>query len=210
MRFGVALLAAAVLAYAPAGCAQEPPSLVGSWRLVSFESRYENGDVKYPLGQQPLGRLSYDAAGNMSALLVQAGRPEFAGGDMRGGTDAEVRAAFEGFIGYFGTYSVDPAKGIVSHRVQGAAFPNWIGGGAASAIPPGRRPLDPVHPAHPVWWRAQRGGAGVGTHSVDARGRGGVWSGLGAVRRREGQRGLESRNAGPVAYARSAGWVSEP
>ena len=47
---------------------------------------------------------------------------------MRRGTDAEVRSAFEGFIGYFGSYSIDAEKGTATHHVLGASFPNWMGG----------------------------------------------------------------------------------
>jgi len=102
--------------------------LIGTWRLVSFELRDESGDVRYPLGKSPLGQISYTPEGRMSVLLVQPERPPFASGDMRRGTDTEVRSAFEGFIGYFGTYSVDAAAGTVTHHVQGASFPNWMGG----------------------------------------------------------------------------------
>lgn len=100
---------------------------VGAWRLVSFESRDEAGNVQYPFGQDVEGQLWYDSNGNMSALVAQANVPPFASGDLRGGTDAEVRAAVEGFVGYFGTYSVDLAAGTVTHHVRGASFPNWVG-----------------------------------------------------------------------------------
>jgi Lipocalin-like domain len=102
--------------------------LIGTWRLVSFESRDESGETRHPLGKNALGQITYGPDGRMSAILVQQGRLPFASGDMRRGTDAEVRSALEGFIGYFGTYSVDAAAGTVTHHVQGASFPNWIGG----------------------------------------------------------------------------------
>ncbi len=102
--------------------------LIGTWRLVSFESRDESGEIRYPLGNNALGQLSYGAEGRMSVILVRPDRLPFASGDMRRGTDAEVRSAFEGFIGYFGTYSVDAAAGTVTHHVQGASFPNWMEG----------------------------------------------------------------------------------
>jgi hypothetical protein len=100
---------------------------VGTWRLVSFESRDEDGNVEYPFGRDVAGQLSYDANGNMSALVARANVPPFASADLQGGTDAEVRAAVEGFVGYFGTYSVDLAAGTVTHHVRGASFPNWAG-----------------------------------------------------------------------------------
>jgi Lipocalin-like domain len=100
---------------------------VGTWRLVSMESRDEAGHVQYPLGRDVAGQLSYDADGNVSAVVARADMPPFASDDLRRGTDAEVRTAFEGFLGYFGTYSVDWAAGTVTHHVSSASFPNWAG-----------------------------------------------------------------------------------
>ena len=64
----------------------------------------------------------------MSAMLMKPDRPLFASQDLCRGTDAEVRAAFDGFIAYFGTYTVDATKGIVTHHVRAASYPNWVGG----------------------------------------------------------------------------------
>ena len=108
--------------------AQTARDLVGLWRLISCESRDSARVVLYPFGERPLGQILYDARGNMSTLLVKPDRPQFASRDRRRGTDAEVRAAFQGFDAYFGTYSVDTAKGTVTHHVTGAAYPNWVGG----------------------------------------------------------------------------------
>jgi lipocalin-like protein len=108
--------------------AQSAPSLVGTWRLVSFESRDSAGGVQYPLGQGAVGQLTYDANGNMSAMLMKADRRPFASQDIRRGTDSEVREAFDGFVGYFGTYTIDSAKHTVTHHVRGASYPNWAGG----------------------------------------------------------------------------------
>ena len=95
--------------------------------MLSCESRDTSGQVQYPFGEQPAGQLFYDRAGNMSAHLMRARRARFAGSDPGLGTDAEVREAFNGYVAYFGTYSVDESKGTVTHRVTGASFPNWIG-----------------------------------------------------------------------------------
>jgi len=100
---------------------------IGTWRLVSYESRNEGGGVEYPLGREVVGQLMYDGEGNMSALVARADVPPFASGDLRGGTDAEVRAAFDGFVAYFGTYSFDLRAGTVTHHVRSASFPNWTG-----------------------------------------------------------------------------------
>ena len=102
--------------------------MVGAWRLVSYESRDNTGAVHYPFGQGAIGRLLYDAHGNVSAMLMKSDRPPFASQDPLRGTDAEVRAAFHGFSAYFGTYSVNPLTRTVTHHVIAASYPNWVNG----------------------------------------------------------------------------------
>jgi len=99
----------------------------GAWRLLSCETRDSSGEVQYPFGQRPGGQLLYDGAGNMSAQLGRTNRARFVARDPALGTDAEVRDAFDGYIAYFGTYSVDESVQAVTHHVVGASFPNWIG-----------------------------------------------------------------------------------
>jgi hypothetical protein len=69
----------------------------------------------------------YDASGNMSAQLMRENRTRFATRDPVRATDAEVRNAFNGYIAYFGSYAVDEVKQAITHHVQGASFPNWVG-----------------------------------------------------------------------------------
>jgi hypothetical protein len=80
------------------------------------------------MGEQPSGQLIYDARGQMSLQYMRRDRPRFASGDLHQGTPDEIKAAFEGYIGYWGTYDIDEKAGIVMHHVTGAAFPNWVGG----------------------------------------------------------------------------------
>lgn len=103
------------------------PNLLGTWRLVSFEARDSKGKLQYPLGEHVAGLLVYDAGGNMSAHVMRNDRPLFADNDPARGTDAEVRAAFEGYDSYFGTYTIDQVAQTVTHHVRGASYPNWIG-----------------------------------------------------------------------------------
>ncbi len=107
--------------------AQSRGDLVGLWRLTSCESSDSGRVVLRPFGEHPVGQIRYDAHGDMSTVLMKPGRPLFASGDRRGATDAELRAAFEGFDSYFRTYSLDTANGTVTHHVTGAAYPNWVG-----------------------------------------------------------------------------------
>ena len=102
-------------------------NLIGTWRLVSYEARTSSGEARYPLGQNVMGQLFYDVGANMSAHVMRVDRPAFASDDPGSGTDAEVRAAFEGHVSYFGTYTVDPTARTVTHHVRGASYPNWVG-----------------------------------------------------------------------------------
>src|SRR5206468_12616500 len=102
------------------------PSLLGAWRLVSFEARDSKGQLQYPLGQDVSGLLVYDAAGNMSAHAMRKERPLFAANDPECGTDTEARAAFEGHASYFGTYAFDLTGQTVSHDVRRASYPIWL------------------------------------------------------------------------------------
>jgi Lipocalin-like domain len=101
---------------------------IGTWKLVTSEFRRADGTIIYPYGQDALGVLTYDAAGNMTVQLLRADRPAFVSGDLYNATPEEIKAAFEGAFAYFGRYDVNGAAGTVTHHVIGCTFPNWIGG----------------------------------------------------------------------------------
>lgn len=100
---------------------------VGTWQLITSEFHRSDGTIIYPYGQDASGTLYYDAAGNMAVQLMRADRPLFAAGDRQQGTPEEIRAAFDGYLAYFGRYEVDEEEKIVIHHVVGCSFPNWIG-----------------------------------------------------------------------------------
>lgn len=101
--------------------------LVGTWRLLSFEARVSDGATSQPFGSDPRGALVYDSAGNFSVQLASSGRPHFASGDMQVGTADEIRAAYMGYVAYFGAYDVNEAEGYLTHKVDVSLFPNWQG-----------------------------------------------------------------------------------
>jgi len=124
-NFGLRLL---VLEKQSAGVnADSLANLTGTWRLVSYEARTSSGEIRYPVGRHVVGQLFYDVRGNMSAHVMRVDLPMFASDDSGAGTDAEVRAAFEGHASYFGTYTIDPSARTVTHHVRGASYPNWMG-----------------------------------------------------------------------------------
>ena len=102
-------------------------NFAGTWRLLECYGKWSDGRISYPYGDKPEGQLIYDGHGNFSGQIVGSGRPEFESGNLLKGTEEEIKTAFEGYIAYYGTYEVDEAKGQVTHHVQSALFPNWIG-----------------------------------------------------------------------------------
>lgn len=101
--------------------------LLGQWQLRVYESRYTDGSVRLPMGDQPHGVLLYTAQGEVSVHMTRHDRQPFASGDWLGGTDEEVRSAYESYIGYFGRYTVDETAGTVTHHIEGCSFQNWVG-----------------------------------------------------------------------------------
>jgi len=101
--------------------------LVGTWRLVSLVTQRSDGSERNGMGSNPSGLIMYDALGNFSAHLMRGGRTPFANDDMGSGTPEEIRAAFLGYVAYWGRYEVDEKQLLVQHFPEGSLFPNWLG-----------------------------------------------------------------------------------
>ena len=84
--------------------AQSPPSIVGTWRVVAFETHNTDGTVIKEFGDNSLGYFIYDGTGHLAIQVMENPAKN----------DPPVSFA------YFGTYRVDAAKGIVVHHVEGA------------------------------------------------------------------------------------------
>ncbi|TAE86089.1 MAG: lipocalin-like domain-containing protein [Oscillatoriales cyanobacterium] len=99
--------------------------VLGTWRLVSWENRDEQGKVTYPFGKDALGYIIYSADGHMCATLSEKKRPNFPGGDILTGTLEEQAKAVQTYIAYCGKYEVKPDR--VVHLPDVSLFPNYIG-----------------------------------------------------------------------------------
>ena len=91
--------------------------LIGDYELVSYFQFPASGgevDMKY------IGRLSYDALGNMSGIGMPMDLPARA---------AQSSQRSTGGFAYWGKVSYDLEKGIVFHHVEGSPLvPQWVGG----------------------------------------------------------------------------------
>jgi len=123
----------ALIAFALSAPATAAPSLQdqvrGTWRLVSYESsKTEGRDWFKRFGDGPRGYIMYDGTGHMMVGFEKMPPPpKFASGDDWSPTPDEARAAYLGYVAYFGTYTVDEAAHAVTHHVEGSLNPSYFG-----------------------------------------------------------------------------------
>jgi hypothetical protein len=99
-------------------------NLLGAWRLVSVEGT----DATRPLAyDHPTGIIIYDRSGRMSAQVAVTGdRKPFVNGP-GSGTLAEKAAAFNSYIAYFGTYTLDSKEQTITHHIEENLVPGRRG-----------------------------------------------------------------------------------
>jgi len=104
---------------------------IGVWKLIRCERKFKDGRLDYPYGEQPVGRITYDRTGRMSAILMRPGRPSTVAPGVNliiGNAECEeIREAVNGFNAYCGTFDVDDAAKTVIHHVQACLVPSWAG-----------------------------------------------------------------------------------
>jgi hypothetical protein len=121
----LALLLTQLAAVQPA--IAQTPNVVGSWRLVSYDTQTAEGVKTFPLGQDLEGLAIYLPNGRVSIQFMRRDRPLFKSGDAWRGTLEEERAAFEGFFAYAGRYTIDAPRSVVTHHLEIASAPNYVG-----------------------------------------------------------------------------------
>lgn len=102
-------------------------ALIGTWRLVRYETQGTDGSVVFPMGTDAVGYIMYVPDGFMSANLMVPGRPAFSGGGAASAAPAELQAAATGYFGYAGRFEVDEAARDVRHHIDVSLVPNLVG-----------------------------------------------------------------------------------
>lgn len=89
----------------------------GDFELVSYYQFPAQGD---PIDMNYIGRLSYDAFGNMAGMGMPRDLPE-----RNRNSDERITGGFA----YWGKVSFDLERSLVIHHVEGAPMiPEWVGG----------------------------------------------------------------------------------
>jgi len=123
-RVAAALVVVAAVSASPIALAQPDAvdavktRLAGTWMLMKYEVYGENGDTR--AGNFDVGRLTYGDK-EMDAHLLRSGEKAAPA------TDVARAEAFRAYLGYFGPYTIDTARQIVTHHVTGSSRPDWIG-----------------------------------------------------------------------------------
>jgi hypothetical protein len=131
MRAFLCSLAVAVIALvaAPHLVADRAANLrfAGVWKLVGEETRAPNGQIVPGPNAASGGRfgfITYDPAGYMGVVLAWNRRPAFKG---KASNPEDARAALAAYNSYWGSYTVNDARNVVTHQTMGAVSPSFAG-----------------------------------------------------------------------------------
>lgn len=101
--------------------------LIGTWRLIEF-ANLDSATLKwkYPYGKNPKGYFTYTRTGIVN-LNISTETPVKISIDSAKNYNINLLNWANNFsLGYFGTYTVDFNKSIVTHHVKGGSLPWYI------------------------------------------------------------------------------------
>jgi hypothetical protein len=105
---------------------QTVKELVGMWTLVSVTLEQDGKEIDM-YGANPQGQAIFAPNGRFSIMFIRPDVPKFASANREAGTSEENKAAVNGSIAYFGTYSVSETDKVILYHLEGSTFPNWRG-----------------------------------------------------------------------------------
>ena len=122
--------------------------IVGTWSLVSAIIE-KDGKKTDGLGPNPMGYMMFDSSGHFVYDFMRSDTPKFASNNRETGTPDENKAAVQGNISSFGTYTINP-DGSVTFHIIGSSFPNWKGTDQKRLIEIGGEQLKYTNPSASV------------------------------------------------------------
>ena len=104
-------------------------ALIGTWRVVEFADLDKDGKWQYRFGEHPRGYIVYDATGHVHIQIMKvppvAPFPEGNVAEGKPPSAEHALAAYTAYVAYFGTYTVDEKKHVVTHHVEGSLAPEF-------------------------------------------------------------------------------------
>ena len=109
--------------------AQEAHALIGTWRLLDFADLDKDGKWQHRFGEHPRGYSVYDATGHVHIQIMKvpplAPFPEAKVSVGTPPSPEHALAAYSAYVAYFGAYTVDAEKCVVTHHVEGSLAPEF-------------------------------------------------------------------------------------
>jgi Lipocalin-like domain len=101
--------------------------IIGTWRLIEFaDLDSATGIWKYPYGKNPKGYFTY-TKNNIVNLNISSEVPlKISEDSAKKLTINLYDYIWQNSFGYFGTYSIDFKKSIITHHVKGGCIPYYI------------------------------------------------------------------------------------
>lgn len=105
----------------------EPEKLIGTWRLIEFaDLDSATSTWTYSYGKNPKGYFTYTKSGIVN-LNISSETPFKISKDSAENYKMNLLHWVDSnAVGYFGTYTVDHNKSIVTHHVKGGSLPWYI------------------------------------------------------------------------------------
>ena len=108
---------------------QDAHSLIGTWRVVEFADLDKDGKWQYWFGEHPRGYFVYDTTGHVHIQIMKVPPltpfPESNWDVGKLPSPEHALAAYAAYDAYFGTYTVDAKKHVVTHHVEGSLAPDY-------------------------------------------------------------------------------------
>jgi hypothetical protein len=87
----------------------------------------QGGTKSEPFGSAPKSSAIFTNNGRFSVIITRADIPKFASNNRTTGTVEENKAAVQGSIAYFRTYSANDADKTLTMHIDDSTYPNWAG-----------------------------------------------------------------------------------
>lgn len=110
-----------------AAVAQTANDLVGTWANVSNINVRADGARAEAFGPHGTGIAIFESNGHYAIINLNPDVPKFVANNRLQGTPAENKAAVDGAIAHYGTYTYDAANKVINLKVEGSSYPNWTG-----------------------------------------------------------------------------------
>ena len=110
--------------------AQSRNPFVGTWKLISIETRGPDGALipgPNPVGGlNPSGTVMYDVDGHVSLQIMPSGRPSSLN-TLQALTPDQAKEALFGYVAYYGTYTLDARAKVMHIHFDGSLNPSMVG-----------------------------------------------------------------------------------